>query len=77
MSCKILCTLGPASDTKDVMRSLLDAGANAFRLNFSHGTHDDHGRRAHLLRELERETGTPISIVAGHAGSEVSCRNVH
>ncbi len=42
---KILATLGPASDTAEIISDLFEAGADAFRLNFSHGTHDDHRKR--------------------------------
>ncbi|MFN3369270.1 MAG: pyruvate kinase, partial [Thermus sp.] len=42
---KIVATLGPASDSKEAIRALAEAGADVFRLNFSHGTHEDHRKR--------------------------------
>ncbi len=59
---KILCTLGPASSTRDLIGDLLDAGMSAARLNFSHGDHATHAARIETLRaaSLEREKMTPI-----------------
>ncbi|MDE0243183.1 MAG: pyruvate kinase [Candidatus Kaiserbacteria bacterium] len=68
--CKILSTLGPTSDTKEDIRTLLRVGANAFRLNFSHGSHEDHLARIQTIRELEQETGTLISVVADMQGAK-------
>ena len=51
---KIVATLGPASSTPALIRSLFEAGADVFRLNFSHGTHADHKRRYEMIRALER-----------------------
>lgn len=70
MSCKILCTLGPSSDTKDEIQNLLSAGANAFRLNFSHGIHEEHKKRIATIRTLEQQVGAPISIVADMQGAK-------
>ena len=47
---KIIATLGPASSSPEIVRSLFDAGADVFRLNFSHGTHEDHKKRYDLIR---------------------------
>ena len=52
---KILATLGPASDTKDMIRDLFVAGVDNFRLNFSHGAHDDHRKRLEMIRAVEKE----------------------
>jgi len=60
---KIVATLGPATDDPDVLRDLAAAGMSAARLNFSHGTHAEHGRRIDLVREVERRMGVPIAIV--------------
>ena len=70
MSCKILCTLGLTSRTKDDIQKLFHAGANAFRLNFSHGTHEEHGAMIQAIREVEQEVGVPISIVADMQGAK-------
>ena len=68
---KILATLGPASDTKEKIRELLDAGVNAFRLNFSHGEHKDHSDKLAMIRELEAEIGRPIAVVADMQGPKL------
>ena len=68
---KIVATLGPASSTKQMIRALFDAGADMFRLNFSHGTHDDHRARLALIREIERETGRPIPVLADLQGPKL------
>ena len=49
---KIVCTLGPASETKDIVKGLCLAGMNVARLNFSHNTHADHQRRLDLVKEV-------------------------
>ena len=54
-STKILATLGPASDGVAMIRELVEAGADAFRLNFSHGTHDDHRKRYQAIRRAEKD----------------------
>ena len=68
---KIVATLGPASSDKSVVRDLFLAGVDVFRLNFSHGSADDHRARFALLRELEQETGRPIAILADLQGPKL------
>ena len=68
---KILATLGPASSDIAVIRQLFDAGADVFRLNFSHGTHDDHRARYDAVRQVEAETGRPIAILADLQGPKL------
>ena len=65
---KIVATLGPASSTPDTVRALFDAGADVFRLNFSHGTRDDH-RAAHAaVRGVEAAVGRPIGMLTDLQG---------
>ena len=52
---KIICTLGPASDTEVVLSDLIDAGMNVARLNFSHGTHEDHAKKIAMIKKLREE----------------------
>ena len=59
---EIVATLGPASASKSVIRALFEAGADAFRFNFSHGSHEDHRRRYDIVREIEKEVGHPIAV---------------
>ncbi|MGB9152301.1 MAG: pyruvate kinase, partial [Alphaproteobacteria bacterium] len=68
---KIVATLGPASSTRETIRALFDAGADVFRLNFSHGKHDDHRARLALIRAIERETGRPIPVLADLQGPKL------
>ena len=68
---KIVATLGPASSTKEMIRALFDTGADVFRLNMSHGSHDDHRARYTAIREIETETGRPIAILADLQGPKL------
>ena len=68
---KIVATLGPASSDKAVVKALFLAGVDVFRLNFSHGSADDHRARFAVLRELEKETGRPIGILADLQGPKL------
>ncbi len=68
---KIVATLGPASSDRATIRALFDAGADVFRFNFSHGSHDDHLARYRIVREIERETGRPIGVLADLQGPKL------
>ncbi|SEB05021.1 pyruvate kinase [Variovorax sp. YR216] len=68
---KIVATLGPASDEGGTIRALFEAGADVFRLNFSHGTREDHKRRLDLIREVERESGRPIGVLIDLQGPKL------
>ena len=68
---KIVATLGPASSAPEMIARLFHTGADVFRLNFSHGTHDDHAANIATVRALERETGRPIGILADVQGPKL------
>jgi pyruvate kinase len=68
---KIVATLGPASASTERLRALFEAGADVFRLNFSHGTHDDHKQRVDQLRALEKEKKHPIAILMDLQGPKL------
>ena len=68
---KIVATLGPATSTKEQIRALFDAGADVFRLNFSHGTADDHRARMDLIRAVERDVGRSIGVLADLQGPKL------
>jgi len=70
-STKIVATLGPASSTAEQIRALFLAGADVFRLNFSHGTHEDHRERFEIIRALEREVHRPIAILMDLQGPKL------
>jgi len=68
---KIVATLGPASSSPERLRALFEAGADVFRLNFSHGTPDDHKQRVDLLRALEKQYKHPIAILMDLQGPKL------
>jgi pyruvate kinase len=68
---KIVCTLGPASETEETLRAMLRAGMDVARLNFSHGTHEDHARRMALVRRLAKEEGKVIAILQDLQGPKL------
>jgi pyruvate kinase len=68
---KIVATLGPASSSPEMIRKLFEAGADVFRLNFSHGTHEDHKARYDTIRALEKEVGRPICILQDLQGPKI------
>ncbi|WP_295008846.1 pyruvate kinase [uncultured Dechloromonas sp.] len=68
---RILATLGPASSTKEQIRALAEAGADVFRLNFSHGSHADHAERYRTIREVEADIGRPIGILMDLQGPKL------
>ena len=68
---KIVATLGPASSSPEMIRALVDAGADVFRLNFSHGSHDEHRARYDIIRTIEQEIGRPIGVLADLQGPKL------
>jgi pyruvate kinase len=70
-STRILATLGPASSSIEKVRALAQAGADVFRLNFSHGTHEDHAARYETVRAVEAELGKPLGILADLQGPKL------
>jgi pyruvate kinase len=68
---KIVCTLGPAVDTADDIRRLVEAGMDVARLNMSHGTHDDHRRLYDLVRRASDDTGRGVGIIADLQGPKI------
>jgi len=68
---KIVATLGPASSDRATIEALFDAGADVFRLNFSHGTHSDHKERLDTIRAIERERGRPVGVLLDLQGPKL------
>jgi len=68
---RILATLGPASQDRETILAMVEAGANAFRLNFSHGAQKDHAERVEIIRSIAEETGQPITILADLQGPKL------
>ncbi|SCC18806.1 pyruvate kinase PykF [Gilliamella intestini] len=68
---KIVCTIGPKSESKEMLAKLLNAGMNVMRLNFSHGDYEEHGNRIKNLREVMQETGLKAAIMLDTKGPEI------
>ena len=68
---RILATLGPSSDTKEIIKELVLSGADAFRLNASHGTHEDMRTRFDMIREVEKDLQHPIGILLDLQGPKL------
>lgn len=68
---KIICTLGPASDTLEMMKALTLAGMDVMRMNFSHGTHDDHLQKMQNLKLVNQELGTHVASLLDTKGPEI------
>ncbi len=69
--CKIVATMGPASDPPERLMKLINAGVDCFRLNFSHGAKEDHARRYRAVREAEAKAGKPVAIFADLQGPKI------
>ena len=68
---KIVATIGPASDSPDQLRKLIQAGLDVARLNFSHGTHEEHAAKIQLIRRLSEELHKPVSILQDLQGPKL------
>jgi len=68
---KIVCTLGPASATREAIRSLVDAGLNVARVNFSHSTHEQHAETIAMVRSVAESCGRPIAILGDLQGPKI------
>ena len=68
---KIICTLGPSSDSLEVIEALVRAGMNVARLNFSHGTPEEHRRRVKRVRQASRKLGVPVALLQDIQGPKI------
>ena len=73
---KIVCTLGPAVDNIDTLISMLENGMNVARLNFSHGSHQEHEKRINLIKEASKKTGIPVAILLDTKGPEIRTKSL-
>lgn len=73
---KILATLGPASESREVIESMIAGGLNAVRINMSHGNYDEHAARIKTAREAAASLGVPISILADLSGPKIRTRSL-
>lgn len=72
---KIVCTLGPATDDKNILRQLMDEGMDVARFNFSHGTHEEHKARMDMVREVREEADKPVAILLDTKGPEIRVKS--
>ena len=68
---KIICTLGPASETEQVLREMIEAGMNVARFNFSHGSHEEHLKRLKLVKKLRKEMDVSLGALLDTKGPEI------
>lgn len=68
---KIVCTVGPASNNRETLKRMIESGMDVMRLNFSHGSHEEHKKNIDLMKELRRETGRHIGIMLDTKGPEI------
>lgn len=73
---KIVCTIGPASESIEKLTQLIEAGMNVARLNFSHGNFEEHGQRIQNIREASKRTGKMIAILLDTKGPEIRTHNM-
>jgi pyruvate kinase len=73
---KIVCTIGPASESVEKLTQLIEAGMNVARLNFSHGDHEEHGARIRNIREASKQTGKTVAILLDTKGPEIRTNNM-
>ncbi|MFZ5966445.1 MAG: pyruvate kinase [Bacillota bacterium] len=72
---KIVCTIGPASESKENLMKLIQNGMNVARLNFSHGSHEEHLKRINAIKEVREMLGVPVAIVLDTKGPEIRTGN--
>lgn len=68
---KIICTLGPATDSEEIIRKLVENGMDVVRLNFSHGTHEEHKKKIDMVKTIREELDKPIPILLDTKGPEI------
>ena len=72
---KVICTIGPASENRETLAKLAQAGMNICRLNFSHGSYEEHGERIRLIREVSDQTGINLAVALDTKGPEIRLGN--
>ncbi len=73
---KIVCTIGPASESKEMLTKLVQAGMNVMRLNFSHGDYEEHGARINNVREVSKELSKKVAVLLDTKGPEIRTMNL-
>ncbi|MET0017853.1 pyruvate kinase [Oscillibacter sp.] len=72
---KIVCTLGPATDSEETLRAMLESGLNVARFNFSHGSHAEHKKRLDMVKKLRSEMNLPVAAMLDTKGPEIRLRD--
>ncbi len=72
---KIICTIGPASESEEVLTQMCEAGMNVARLNFSHGTHEEHQAKIDTIRRVRDKLHMPIALMLDPKGPEYRIRS--
>ena len=72
---KIICTMGPSTDKPGVLKDLIMGGMNVARLNFSHGSHEEHGARMEAIKSVRKECGKSVAIMLDTKGPEIRVRD--
>ena len=67
---KIICTIGPASEAPETLSAMIDAGMNVARINFSHGTHEEHARKIANIKKVRQRLDKPVAIMLDTKGPE-------
>ena len=73
---KIIATIGPVSESEEILEKLIKAGVDVARLNFSHGSHEEHGNRITLVRKLSKKLGKNVAIIADIQGPKIRIGNM-
>ena len=68
---KVVCTIGPASESPQILEALIQAGMNVARLNFSHGTHEEHLKKINTIREIADRLKQPVAILQDLGGPKI------
>ena len=68
---KIVCTLGPSSNTPEIIEKMIKAGMNVARFNFSHGSHEEHKQRIDMVRAVSQKLGIPVALLLDTKGPEI------
>ena len=73
---KIICTIGPSSESEEKLRELMLAGMNVARFNFSHGTHEEHKKKFDRVIKVSNELGLPVATLLDTKGPEIRLKDI-
>ena len=68
---KIVATIGPSTSSSKTLKSMVKEGVNVFRINFSHGSHDDHIKAIEIIRQVDKDLGTHTALLADLQGPKI------